>query len=357
MRTDYGKMICLLQDSRIYEIQSQLKFDLVAPIKTVYLTLKENHALDLLREDSIIPATKEITGEGKTKAEVQKELRQKEKAIEELSQKYSSPEGLSKDDIINCLSSISDNHSFLRVTRDAVDRMLVYLRENFEPTPSEGVSLAITSGVGGARLTHSHSYQYSYVEQSLTFWREMSHDFFKLWMLAEEDLLTEGNTYGLRDTGQGFHRLQQAPKVNREVHSILHRAQSKFPRWFGSSAIHLGDRDVPNALVFIDKYTQVPRILNPIVSTLDKIDKLAENPDLNDYINNSFNGVKALKMRILIDFFRHGFDGSGADNFFDAGSCIDGRLTSAWNWCSLIEKKTYFPIFLLTDFVGFDGKF
>lgn len=23
---------------------------------------------------------------------------------------------------------------------------------------------------------------------------------------------------------------------------------------------------------------------------------------------------------------------SGADNFYDAGSCIDGRLTSAWNW-------------------------
>ena len=31
------------------------------------------------------------------------------------------------------------------------------------------------------------------------------------------------------------------------------------------------------------------------------------------------------------DFFRHGFDGSGGDNYFDAGSCIDGRLTSAWN--------------------------
>lgn len=31
------------------------------------------------------------------------------------------------------------------------------------------------------------------------------------------------------------------------------------------------------------------------------------------------------------DLFRHGFDGSGGDNYFDAGSCIDGRLTSAWN--------------------------
>ena len=36
------------------------------------------------------------------------------------------------------------------------------------------------------------------------------------------------------------------------------------------------------------------------------------------------------------------------DNFFDAGSCIDGRLTSAWNWCSMLEKKRYFYVFLLT---------
>ena len=44
-------------------------------------------------------------------------------------------------------------------------------------------------------------------------------------------------------------------------------------------------------------------------------------------------------------------------NFFDAGSCIDGRLTSAWNWCSKLEKKRYYPLFLLTGFVSFDGKF
>jgi hypothetical protein len=54
-------------------------------------------------------------------------------------------------------------------------------------------------------------------------------------------------------------------------------------------------------------------------------------------------------------FFKHGFDGSGADNFYDAGSCIDGRLTSAWNWCSLLDKKEYSCVFYLCGFIGFDG--
>ena len=138
------------------------------------------------------------------------------------------------------------------------------------------------------------------------------------------------------------------------MHDILSRVQRRVGRWVGLSVVHLGDRDVPNALFFIDKYTQVPRILNPLVKVIDQIDRLKDDPELNRIIvEEAFEGVDNLKRMILRDFFRHGFNGSGSDG----GSCVDGRLTSAWNWCSRLEKKQYFPIFLLTGFTGFDGDF
>jgi len=46
---------------------------------------------------------------------------------------------------------------------------------------------------------------------------------------------------------------------------------------------------------------------------------------------------------------------TGGDNFYDAGSCIDGRLTSAWNWCSQLSSKPFYPIFKLTGFASFDS--
>jgi hypothetical protein len=55
--------------------------------------------------------------------------------------------------------------------------------------------------------------QYHYVLQSLTLWREIMTDMFKLWYLAESDMLREGNSYRLCDTGQGLNRVQPAPQV------------------------------------------------------------------------------------------------------------------------------------------------
>jgi len=358
MRTDYGKLIYLLQDSQIPDIQNLLQFDMISPVKTVYRMLEAAGALAVLQDPNIAWATKEITPEGKTRGEIQMDIKQKERAIEILAKKYANQE-IAPETIRVCLYSIGDNHSFLRTSRDNIDKMITYLKRYFTPGAPEDddYSLAIQFGVGGARLSHNHSRQYAYALQTMTLWREISHDMFKLWILAEEDLLDSQSYYSLRDTGQGLNRVQQAPRIAREMHTILYRTQKDLGDWVGSSVIHLGDHNVPNAFMFIDKYTQVPRILNPIVSTLGKIDDLIKDPHMKLYVDKAFGGKENLKKEILTDFFRHAFDGSGADNFFDAGSCVDGRLTSAWNWCSKIEKKRYFPVFLLTDFIGFDGKF
>jgi len=110
--------------------------------------------------------------------------------------------------------------------------------------------------------------------------------------------------------------------------------------------------------MFIDKYTQISAILNPIVITVKRMDGLvAGNPDIASYVQKAFGDVEGLRLAILRDFFRHGFDGSGADNFFDAGSCVDGRLTSAWNFCNQVHKKKYYPAFQLAGFEGFNGSF
>ncbi|KAG0355831.1 hypothetical protein BG005_005237 [Podila minutissima] len=354
MRSAYGKLMYLLMDSNIEEIESTLGFSCVIPIKTVHGFLKERGGLDVLRNDLVADATKEIISDGKSRQQIQTEIRKKERAIEVLSKKYANG-NLTPDEIKVCLYSIGDNHSFLRTNRDPCDKMLRYLTMFFQPNAiEEGFSLAIQSGRQGARLTHNHETQYWYINQTLNLWREIAHEMFYLWTLSDQDMLD--NDYRLRDTGQGLQRLQSCPAVSKAMHTILHKAQQKAGYWVGSSVIHLGDSNVPNAFMFIDKYNQVARILNPIITTLEKIEEIAKDEGIHAYIRDTFGGVQHLRKTIVCDFFRMAFDGSGADNFFSAGSCIDGRLTSAWNWCSQIEKKPFFPIFLLTGFVGFDGE-
>ncbi|KAF9651742.1 hypothetical protein BDM02DRAFT_3154130 [Thelephora ganbajun] len=356
MRSTYGKLIYLLQDSQLSEVRDLLNFSCINPIKTVYSILEEHKATDILRDDLVAIATKEIISEGRSRRDIQRDIKSKEKAIEALSSKYSG-RGLTQEQLRQCLYSIGDNHAFLRVNRDPCDRMIQYLKHYFHPTQAQDPksSLAIRSGKNGARLSHDHSKQYAYVLQSLTLWREILHDMFHLWSLVEQDLLAEFSPYRLRDTGQGLNRVQIAPKTSRTMHGILNRAQKSVGTWVGSSVIHMGDHNVPNALMFIDKYSQIYRILLPITTTLSQIPTLKNSSAIHGLIEEEFGSVDGLIKEILADFFRHGFDGSGADNFYDAGSCIDGRLTSAWNWCSSIEKKRYFPVFLLTGFVGFDG--
>lgn len=116
--------------------------------------------------------------------------------------------------------------------RDPIDRIISLLTTHFRAdAPSDPAaaaahaSLAICSGAAGARLTHSHERQYAFVLQSLTLWREIANDMFRLWCLAEEDLLRSDNGYEQRDTGQGVQRVQEAPRTKRAMAQLLHMTQ------------------------------------------------------------------------------------------------------------------------------------
>lgn len=363
MRTAYGKLVHVLMDSQTDEILELMNCRVVRPIQTVESYLKKHNAEDILTKHMglILDATAEIDGAGKSRRQIDYEIHTKEANFKKLMRtclrEY--PQ-LDDDDFERCMRSIGDNHNFLQWARSPCDKMIAWLKQGWDPRSppaDKRFNLGIRFGQGGARLNHSHSKQYQYVLQSLTLWREVLHEMFQLWYLAESDLLEQGNTYRLRDTGQGLNRIQRCPRIARAMRTIIGRIQQKCSGWVGSSVVHLGDHNVPNALVFIDKYNQVPRILNPIVITITNLNRLCqENQQISKFVISNYGDIETCQKYILTDFFRHGFDGSGADNFFDAGSCIDGRLTSAWNWCENIGKKPFYPIFQLTGFQTFDGE-
>lgn len=361
LRGEYGKLVYLIQDAVSAETSGLLGVDINKPIQTVYGVLTAKGGLDLLKDPALGTATQEILpSREKTKSTIALEIKRKEKAGNDLVKKYRSPR-LGEDDIRMCLYSISDNNSFLNSNRRPILECIELLKHFFGPAQFSRItaanSLSIDVGSHGARLSHSHEMQYNYVLQSLHLWAAIVEDTFRLWSLAEQDLLSQKESYELRNTGQGLQRVQSSPRVYRAMHEILSCTQARLGGWVGSSVIHLGDKNVPNALSFIDKYMQVSRILGPLINVLHGLETACETDDGLRLFMESYGGIEVAKRDILRDFFTHAFDGSGGDNNFDAGSCIDGRLTSAWNWCSQLSTKPYYPLFRLTGFLSFDGEF
>jgi len=227
-----------------------------------------------------------------------------------------------------------------------------------ESTPeSPDLDLGIVEGHVGSRLTHSHSEQYLFVLQTMTFWKNILMEMYSLWTIAERDMLDASIPYVFEATGQGYHRVQRgATNTLFALQKILQRTKSELGGvWVGSDRIHLGDHQVPSGLYFLDKYTQVPRIVNPILRVISFIDEAATTKGLSDYIKRTWKNPRYLKKIILADFLRHGFDGSGGDTLDDAGSCVDGRLTSTWQWCNAIQMKPFYPFFLLAGVSSFEG--
>lgn len=64
----------------------------------------------------------------------------------------------------------------------------------------------------------------------------------------------------------------------------------------------------------------VPHILGPIVACLENLERMCDEDDgIKTMVKDGFGGLDKLRKDILFDFFRNAFDGSGADNFYDAG--------------------------------------
>jgi hypothetical protein len=82
MRSEYGKMIYLLQDSQMADVQELLNFKLVEPMRTAYELLAEKNGLAMLKDGLMHQATAEIMHEGKPRIQVQREIKAKEKARE-----------------------------------------------------------------------------------------------------------------------------------------------------------------------------------------------------------------------------------------------------------------------------------
>ena len=54
-------------------------------------------------------------------------------------------------------------------------------------------------------------------------WKEVMRHMYKLWALADADLLDNPNAYQLWNTGQGLNRVQACPLVAAEMRRLLHK--------------------------------------------------------------------------------------------------------------------------------------
>lgn len=356
LRSDYVKFIYLVQDAVQNEsAMDALGFSVISDLQTVGHHCKQEGLEDLLQDDRLPLCITPVPVMNRRDT-LNKCLRCKDVAVDDVVKEYASKCRKPSATVEIAIRSLNDANCFANDNVTTTERLLKLLKESFSAsTFSDETNLSIEDGADGSRLTHSHSQQYSFVLQSLTLWKNICRSMYSLWSIAEQDLLNPDEKYVLRMTGQGLQRVQKAPNLYKAIEQLLARTKKEIGSWVGSERIHLGDDQVPNAFHFIDKYGQISRILIPILRTLDCIDELKADSAVLAYLKEVWGNDKNAKLAVLRDFFRHGFDGSGGDNMDDAGSCIDGRLTSAWNWCSTIRLKPFYPLFLLSGFSSFDG--
>eukprot|EP00796_Vickermania_ingenoplastis_P008188 gene8188-5714_t len=353
-RCEFGKLMMILQDVQKPSIQRTLNLDspVVLPVKTVGGALAAIQRTEMLEDPEV---ERYLAQAGEKKAE----------ALRNLIKKYDTNKSEEDRAVLErCLRSIDDVETLILSNIDPLLTLQNAIKQEFM-TGSAGRQIAISSGRGGACLSHSHEQHCQYVMESLVLWELVQRKIFLLWSAAEKDMLMDGEgRYQFVNTGQGFQRMCSAPSSYSIMSQCVREAQERMGgQWIGIKVIHLGDRDVPNPLVFIDKYTQIPGLVYPVTQTLKQLKILfgkaipdvssavreVEYPGISNLLREKYRSYEDLRLSILADFFKHAFDGSGDDG----GSCIDGRLTSAWNWCQQLSKKMYYEAFMLSGFLGF----
>ena len=91
MRSTYGKMMFMLQDTETRVVKAETKLSFVRGIVTVSAFLKERHCVALLEDPLLETATASIDDDaGYSRAELAARAEEKRAAIALLSQSYSS---------------------------------------------------------------------------------------------------------------------------------------------------------------------------------------------------------------------------------------------------------------------------
>ena len=87
MRSEYGKLVYLLMDAADPSIKSLLEFDAIRPLRTVYGLLEEKGGLAMLSDSLMSRATKEIVSAGRSRHDIQKDIKDKERSRDTLARR------------------------------------------------------------------------------------------------------------------------------------------------------------------------------------------------------------------------------------------------------------------------------
>ena len=75
-------------DRELHAVQELLDFQAVRPLRTVYALLEERGKLALLQDPLMEKATREIVSQGRSRAEIQRDIKEKERARDTLARRW-----------------------------------------------------------------------------------------------------------------------------------------------------------------------------------------------------------------------------------------------------------------------------